>query len=66
MQTIDITTERDECGEYSFRFTLSGQIHEDHGFTTRERALEAARSEARISARVVSLTTEPTNYAKLH
>lgn len=48
---IEITTERDVSGSYSYSFRLNGQTFEDHDFTTREAALEEARSVAREALR---------------
>ena len=44
---IEITTGRDQDGTYFFEFVFDGKTYSDCDFTTRDRALEEARSVAR-------------------
>ena len=44
---IEITTGRDQDGTYFFKFVFDGKTYSDCDFTTRDRALEEARSVAR-------------------
>lgn len=44
---IEITTGRDQDGTYFFEFDFNGKTYSDCDFTTRERALEEAKSVAR-------------------
>jgi hypothetical protein len=46
-QGIEIWTEQDRFGMYSYEFVLNGIVHADHDYQSRGNALEAARSAIR-------------------
>jgi len=44
---VDIWTEQDRFGMFSYDFVLNGTVYTDHDYQSRANALEAARSEVR-------------------
>jgi hypothetical protein len=46
-RTVDIATMEMTDGTFSYSFEIEGKFYTDHDYTTRESALEYARSKAR-------------------